>query len=311
MRVGYFPGCSLDGSSREYDESLRASAAILGLDLVEVPDWNCCGATAAHCLNHKLALSLPARVLALAERAGLSEVLVPCAACFNRLASTRHELAHDAALRKEIGRIIEIPVEGSTAIVNTLDVFGRFAANGLADRVRQPFGRKVACYYGCYLTRPTAISSCARTEDPQEMDAIVRAVGGEPIDWAFKVECCGAGLSVSRLSSVATLSARIVDDAVTRGADAIVVACPMCHTNLDLRRSAIEEALGRSITIPVLYVTQVVGLALGLSERRLGMHRHHVPVRWAEATATAAPVATGAAPAAREPALHGTESKKG
>ncbi|MBP7745419.1 MAG: CoB--CoM heterodisulfide reductase iron-sulfur subunit B family protein [Phycisphaerae bacterium] len=290
MRMGFFPGCSLEGSSREYLESLRAIAPALGLELAEVPDWNCCGATAAHTLNHKLALALPARILALAEKAGLDELLVPCSACFSRLAATRHELAENAALRKEIADIIEMPYQGRTEVLNALEVLARCVTNNFKDKVRVPFAHKVACYYGCYLTRPAKIATCARAEDPQEMDELMKIAGAEPIDWAFKVECCGAGLSVSRTSTVAELSGRIVEDAVRRGAEALVVACPMCHTNLDLRRDAITSHRGQHYTVPVLYISQVLGLALGLDEQTLGLHRHHVPVRFAARPAAPQPV---------------------
>ena len=297
MKIGFFPGCSQEGSSREYQESLREVASRLGIELAEIPDWNCCGATAAHTLNHRLALALPARTLALAEQAGLDEVVVPCSACYNRLAGTRHELLHDEALRQQITDIIEMNWHGATRVLNVLEWLSRVAGE-LPGRVSAPFGHRVACYYGCYLTRPKALAACRRIEDPTEMDDLVRAVGAEPIDWAYKVECCGAGLSVSRTESVARLSERIVSDAVDRGAEAIVVACPMCHTNLDLRRDAIRAAAppgGRSrlASIPVLYISQVIGLAMGVSPRQLGLHRHHVPVRLTPAPPSVAPVAPG------------------
>ena len=287
MKLGFYPGCSLLGSSREYCESLRAIAPVLGLELTEVPDWNCCGASAAHSLNHKLALALPARVLALAEQAGFDELLVPCSACFSRLAGTRHELAENADLRKEITGLIEMEYTGRTNVLSVLEVLGRCAANGLKDKIRAPFAHKVACYYGCYLTRPAATCVCERPEDPQEMDAIMKVIGAQPIDWAFKVECCGAGFSVSRLDLVAELSGRIVEDAVHRGAEAIIVACPLCQTNLDLRRDVIQKARHANYSAPVLYLSQAVGLALGLDERSLGLHRHAVPVQFAPAAAPA------------------------
>jgi heterodisulfide reductase subunit B len=284
MKVGFFPGCSLEGSAREYNESLQAIAPRLGIELVEVPDWNCCGATAAHSLNHKLALALPARILALAEQAGLDELVVPCSACFSRLSQTRHQLVQAEPLRAEISRLIELPLAGRTQVLSVLDLLKRSAGNGLKGQVRTPFAHQVACYYGCYLTRPKHIAVCARLEDPQEMDEIVKIVGGKPIDWAFKVECCGAGLSVARVSTVAELSGRIVADAAHRGAEVIVVACPMCHTNLDLRRPAIEQSRGSAYSLPVLYLSQVIGLALGIDARTLGLHRHHVPVRFTRRT---------------------------
>jgi len=311
MKIGYYPGCSLLGSSREYGESLTAIAPLLGLELTEVPDWNCCGASAAHSLNHKLALALPARILALAERAGLSELLVPCSACFTRLAGTRYELSKDENLRREISRIIELPYAGTTRVLNVVEVLSRAAANGLKEKVSKPFGRKVACYYGCYLTRPAALNTCKRAEDPQEMDDIVKVCGAEPIDWPFKVECCGAGLSVATLDSVARLSGQIVDDAVRRGAEAIVVACPMCHTNLDLRRDAIQQYRNQQYSIPVIYISQLIGLTMGLSPDKLGMQRHHVPVRFERAAQTISTPAPAAAASAAAPAQAGTAEKRG
>jgi heterodisulfide reductase subunit B len=283
MRLGFYPGCSLEGSAREYAESLRAIAPLLGIDLTEVAGWNCCGASAAHSLNPKLALALPARVLALAEKAGFEELLAPCSACFSRLAQTQLELREHPEQRRDICSVIEAEVTGSVRILNALDIAGRFVADGLAEKITKPFRHKVACYYGCYLTRPGSVSSCKRGEDPQEMEAVLKAIGAEPIDWAFKVECCGAALSVTRTDLVGELSGRIVADAAARGAEAIIVVCPLCHTNLDLRRDAITRHTGVNHTLPVLYLSQAIGLALGLSERALGLHRHHVPVRFAAA----------------------------
>jgi heterodisulfide reductase subunit B len=291
MKIGYFPGCSLHGSSREYDESLRAISPAIGIDLEEIPDWNCCGATAAHSTNRMLSLALPARSLALAERAGMTQVLVPCSACYSRLVMTRSALLEDEALRKEVCEIIAMDYKGTAKVVNVLELLAAAAKNGLAGKIAKPFKHKVACYYGCYLVRPPKVVKFDRPEDPESMDELMRAIGADSIDWAFKVECCGAGFSVSRLDLVAKLSAKIVEDAVHRGAEAIIVACPMCHTNLDLRRDAIEESANRQFAIPVLYVTQAIGLALGMGERQLGLHRHNVPVSLPgqqEAGATAA-----------------------
>jgi len=293
MKLGYFPGCSLESSAREYKESLQAIAPLLDLELCEVADWNCCGATAAHSVNRKLALALPARTLALAERAGFDELLVPCSACFSRLAATRRDLLADESLRQEITSIIELDYVGSTKVVSVVDVLSRALPTVRAKTIA-PFAHKVACYYGCYLTRPASLTTCVRPEDPQEMEAIAAAAGATPVDWAFKVECCGAALSVSRTATVAELAGRIVADAAERGAEALVVACPLCHTNLDLRRPAIERHRGASYALPVLYITQLVGLALGLAGRTLGLHRHHVPVRLA--ACAAAPAAPAAAP---------------
>jgi heterodisulfide reductase subunit B len=277
MKIGYYPGCSLLGSSREFDESVRAVAQAIGLELVEVPDWNCCGASSAHVLDHKLSLALPAKILAQAEAAGLEEILAPCAACYNRLTSARAELKKDPAMAAAIAEIIELPVTGNVKVVNVLEVLDRFR-DVLEARTVAPFAHKVACYYGCLLVRPPRVVAFDRAEDPQSMDRMVASVGGEGIAWNFKTECCGAAFSVTRTDLVARMSGKVVGDAVKRGAEAIVVACPMCHSNLDMRRPEINAELGADHQIPVLFITQVLGLALGLEPSRLGLQRHMVPV---------------------------------
>jgi len=278
MKLGYFPGCSLLGTARELNESTYAVARKAGMELTEIPDWNCCGSTAAHNLNHLLSVALPARILALAEKAGLNEVLVPCSACYNRLAVAQHELNQNPDLKKEVSELIEMDFKGTAKILNIVEVMAKILGDGSGIKVEKPFERKVACYYGCLLVRPAKVLKFDRAEDPQTMDELMRKIGADPIDWPDKVECCGAGLSVSRTDLVARLSGKILESAVKRGAEAIIVACPMCHSNLDMRREDIEKAAGKKYSIPVLYITEAIGLALGLSEKDLGLHRHLVPV---------------------------------
>ena len=278
MKIGYYPGCSLLGSSKEYAESVEAIAPALGLELVEVPDWNCCGASAAHNMNHELAVALPARILALAEKAGLTEILVPCAACFCRLTLARHELLKNEELRKEVSDIIEMDFKGTAIPMNVLAVLNKYVLNDIAKKIIKPFARKVACYYGCLLVRPAQILDFDKVEDPQFMDDIIKKIGGKTIEWGYKTECCGAGLSVSGTNVVAKLSGKIVNAASEQGAEAIIVACPMCHSNLDMRRKGIEKDLQKSFPVPVIYITQAIGLAMGIEESKLGLHRHFVPV---------------------------------
>ena len=146
----------------------------------------------------------------------------------------------------------------------------------------------MASYYGCLLVRPPRVVNFDRAEDPQSMDLLMKSVGATPVEWPFKTECCGAAFSVTRTDIVARLSGKLVKDAVTRGAEAIVVACPMCHSNLDLRRSEINAYLGGQFGIPALFITQVIGLAMGLEPRQLGLQRHMVPVEFKETVAAGA-----------------------
>jgi len=280
MKIGLYPGCSLDGSSREYADSILLVCEKAGIEIEKVPDWNCCGATAAHNLNHELALALPARNIALAEKAGMKELLVPCAACYSRLSVTLHELKEDAAMKDKISKIIDMEFKGDIEIINILQFIEKYLGPHLntADAIK-PFAHKVACYYGCLMVRPHKIVNFDRQEDPQIMDNIMKQIGATPIDWPFKTECCGAGLSVSRTETVGRLSGNILIDAVDRGAEAIIVACPMCHSNLDMRRAAIDKYLGKKTDIPIMYITQAIGLALGVEKEKLGFNKHFVPVK--------------------------------
>lgn len=276
MKIGYYPGCSLQGSGKEYSESLFAVAEKCGIELEEIKDWNCCGASAAHSLSHDLSVALPARTLALAEKQFLDQILVPCAACFGRLASAQHELTSDVKMKEKVSDYIEMPVEGSSRILTVLEFLQEHIFPVADQHIVNKLNHKTACYYGCLLSRPKELTRLERPEDPMEMDKVMEMAGATPIDWAFKTECCGAGLSVSRTDIVAKLSAKIVEDAVSRGAESIVVACPMCQMNLDLRRPEINSELEQKSDIPVMFITQALGLSMGIEADKLGLNSHFV-----------------------------------
>ncbi|MCL1933834.1 MAG: CoB--CoM heterodisulfide reductase iron-sulfur subunit B family protein [Candidatus Azobacteroides sp.] len=273
MNIGFYPGCSLKGTSSEYAQSTIALAKAFDIHFTEIEDWNCCGATAAHSLNGELAAALPARILALAEKQGLNEIVVPCAACYNRLSVAQHEWNEDPALKSRLSEILGMPLNKKCEILNAMQFIEKYIADKITEKVVNPFDHQVVCYYGCLLVRPHGILQFDRLEDPQSMDELMRQIGAKTLDWGFKTECCGAGLSVSRTDTVAKLSGRIVQDAEDRGAEAIIVACPMCQSNLDMRRSHIDSYLGKKTKIPVLYITQAIGLAVGVSKEELGLKK--------------------------------------
>jgi heterodisulfide reductase subunit B len=271
----------------------------MGFELVEVPDWNCCGASSAHNLNQELSIALPARNLSLAETLGVEEMVLPCAMCYNKHLVARHELLENAELRARIAEITGMEYKGIVRPLNILE-FLECHADAFKDKIKAPFDKDVACYYGCLLVRPPKVMNFDRAEDPQTMDKLVEMLGAKALDWDYKVECCGAGHSISRTDLVGKLSGKIVDNAVRRGAQAIVVACPMCHSNLDMRRDFINKAVGKKFTIPAIYITQAIGLAMGLGEKELGLHRHIVKVRFPEKLKVEVqPKAAAAAPAAQ------------
>jgi heterodisulfide reductase subunit B len=279
MKTGIYPGCSLNGSARDYNESVFALAEAFGLNLEQVSDWNCCGATAAHNLNKDLSLALPARILSLAEQNRIDEIIVPCAACYNRLTVTQTELRKDPELKNRIAGILEMDYKGTSGIINVIEWIDKYITPNLEGRVVKPFAHKVACYYGCLLVRPHKVLNYDRPEDPQSMDLVMSKIGAEPIYYPFKTECCGAGLSISQTDIVSKLSGKIIEDAESRGAEAIIVACPMCHSNLDMRRNDINKYWKKEFNIPVIFITQAIGLAIGLSAKKTGLERHFVDVK--------------------------------
>lgn len=280
MKIGYFPGCSLQGSSRDFAESLTVVTRALGIELLEIPEWNCCGASSAHMTDHLLSIALPANILAKAARAGMNEVVAPCASCYSRLVIARHEIEASATLKVEVEKVLAGPLPNLPKVINILELLAPFAET-IAQKTVKKFTQTVACYYGCLLVRPAKVTKFDQTENPVEMDKLVVAAGGKTIDWNFKTECCGASFSLSRTDVVGRMGAKILRDASERKAEAVVVACPMCHSNLDLRRGAMNKVLGGKATnIPVLFITQVIGMALGIPGKELGLSRHFVPVNF-------------------------------
>jgi heterodisulfide reductase subunit B len=240
-------------------------------------------------------VALPANVLVKAQKAGFDQVMAPCAACYNRLATARHEIEESPTTKAQVEKIVGAAVDELPRVINVVEMLAQ-VGDVIATKVVKKFEQTVACYYGCLMVRPAKITGFDRTEDPMEMDKLVAAVGGKAVDWSFKTECCGASFSLSRTPVVARLGGKIMQDAVKHKAEAVVVACPMCHSNLDLRRGVINRKLGQKIDIPVLFITQVVGLALGLSEKELGLKRHFVPVKFPAKSVIASPAPTPAAP---------------
>ncbi len=286
MNIGYYPGCALHGSSDDYEQSVRACLGVLGVELRELDDWICCGATAAHSLNHRLAVALPARNLAIAERDGFEDVLAPCPMCSAQLLKAGQALTADDALRAEISRIVELPVKGHTAVLNIIQVFQRIGAERLRAKVIRDLGAfKPACYYGCLLVRPPEVLRFDDCEQPSSMETILTALGAAPVEWNYKTECCGAGMTMCNEQTVLDLSHKIIADAAAHGANCMVVACPMCHVNLDMKQADMERRHSVRLAMPVYYLSDLVGLALGLQEKELGVDRHFVRCGIGAATA--------------------------
>jgi heterodisulfide reductase subunit B len=271
LRYSYYPGCSLHASAREYDLSTRNLFQALGITLTEVPDWLCCGATPAHNVDELLSLSLCAKNLALAEQVE-GDLAVACAACFSRLKTTQHHLGKNDIKRRQVEKAIEAPVPEGKAVRHLLEILAAdLGLEKLSAAVKKPLaGLKVACYYGCLLTRPPEVTQLDDCEAPTIMERVITAAGAETVEWSHRLECCGANFTLSRPGVVLHLAGQILASARDAGADCLMVACPLCHGNLDIRQQGIEESRKERFGLPVFYLTQLLALAVGVPAAGLG-----------------------------------------
>lgn len=275
--VAYYPGCSLHSTASEFNTSAKAVCEALGLPLVEPEGWVCCGSSAAHRADPEAALRLPMENLALVEQSGFREVTMPCAACFNHHKTAQYEIRHDSphksAVQDAIGYSYQDSVQVSTLVEAIHHHVGK---EKTAQNTVKPLNNlRLVCYYGCLLTRPPKVTGSQHPEYPTDMDELMAAVGAEVLDWSYKTVCCGAAHSLTRPDIVWKLSGGLIEHAQEAGADAIVVACPLCHTNLDAR----QFQMGLKESMPVLYFTQLMALALGLPEKAAALHKNLVDPR--------------------------------
>ncbi len=276
-KVGYFPGCSLQHSAAEYDKSSRMVCRQLGIELEELSDWSCCGAHAAHHTNHMLGSALGARNLSIAAAAGLDSVTAPCPACYINLKSAQDQLVNNSSLRDEFKAELGFDSNPDMGVSSLLELLDGIDADELKSSVKVDLsGLKLVAYYGCVLVRPPKLTRFDDPEDPSSMDNMLAAVGAQVLPWDFKVQCCGATLGIGNPDIQAKLSRDILIMAVLAGAKAVVVACPLCHANFDLRQMQIDRRSKRRFNLPILYFTQVLGLAFGASPKELGIDKHMI-----------------------------------
>lgn len=259
MQFSYYPGCSLHATGKEYDESARAVFGALGVRLIEIEDWVCCGASSAHSVSADLALNLPAINVALAQEAGHGDLLAPCAACFNRTKAADYALRNDPARRKSIEEAVNFTYTGNVHIRNPLDVvINDIGLETVASRVtRRLTGLKVVSYYGCLLVRPPHLMEFDDPENPTAMNRIVQALGADVKNWSYATDCCGGSASLPRVDIATRLVGALAQHAREAGAEAIVTACPLCQMNLEMRQADQPR-------VPIFYFTELMGLAFEL-----------------------------------------------
>jgi heterodisulfide reductase subunit B2 len=275
MRYAYYPGCSSESSARDQHASSVAVARALGIEFIDMEGWTCCGATPGHQTDRVLAAALSAANLILAQDMGL-DIVVNCAACFSRLKMANYEVQNHPDMRQKVANAIGRDYDGSVQVKHLVEVLLEdYGLEALKDKFHHSLnGLKVAAYYGCLLVRPHEVTRFDDAENPTSLDKLVTAMGGESLNWPSKTECCGNSLSLTTRSDlVVQLSDSIIGMAKAAGAECIAVACPLCQVNLDLRQMDIKKKTGRQYDMPIIYISQLIGLCLGIREAQLGLNK--------------------------------------
>jgi heterodisulfide reductase subunit B len=261
----YYPGCSQSGSAEEYGDSSEAVCRALGIELEEIPDWSCCGASSAHMTNDLLSVALPGRDLAAAKRMG-RDMLVVCAACYSRMKISQKRILEDKALAREVEEVVGEDPRFEGAVRHLLDVVvNDIGLPAIKARVKVGLdGFRAVPYYGCLLVRPPEVCFCDSVENPTELDRLLDAIGVDVRPWSFKTDCCGGSLALSRTDVVEKLVNKLFTRAEESGANCIVVACPMCMASLEMRQRPGKFSFEVPHPMPVLYFTELLALAMDL-----------------------------------------------
>jgi len=274
MKYAYFPGCSAESTAQDQHISTMEVAKALGIELIELKGWTCCGSTPAHHTDKMISLALPAANLLMAKKTGL-DMVVFCAACYNRMKVANHEIKSNPTIRKEVAEALGEDYDGSVQVLHFTEVLiKKLGIKKLQESFTHTLdGLKVANYYGCLLVRPADVTNFDDPENPTLLDSLVTIMGGESIEWPHKVECCGGGFALTRTDIVLELSHSIIEMAELSGAQCMSVACPMCQINLDMRQGDINKSKGTKHQLPIVYITQLLGLCLGIPASKLGMEK--------------------------------------
>ena len=282
LKYAYYPGCSASTSGKEYDQSFRLVSKALDIELIDVPDWTCCGSHIAYVSNPKLGAALSARNLALVEKMDPNiELITTCSGCYQTMKRTNQLLKHDTAIQEKTAstlQSVQLSYSGNIRVKHALEIL---TEPTILDRISKKIVRplkslKVAPYYGCAIVRPRFEDSFDDPEQPQSLERLIKTVGSEPIAYIDKVRCCG-GVMILKCEKVGLdMTKRLLMNAKQAGANCIVTPCALCHLNLDMMQPKIEQIFKIKIGMPVLFFTQLIGLALGITPTELGLEKHMV-----------------------------------
>lgn len=271
-----YPGCSMESSAKAYMESLNAIMEPLDLHFEEIDDWNCCGATAYFPVDELLAYTLVARNLAIAEKTGLTDFVAPCSACFKNAYFTNAYLKQDPDLADHINFALEedhLHFEGKLKVRHLIEVFIEdVGLEKIKEKTTHPLtGLRVAPNYGCQLIRPR--KGKEDVENPRFFEDLLSAIGAEPIEYTTKTRCCGSSLIITNRRAALDMVRILLEDAIHSGAHVIATTCPMCHVNLEVYQAQVNQEFGTNLSIPVMYFTQLMGVALGLNIKSLAIEK--------------------------------------
>ena len=273
-KIAYFPGCAASSTSKDYDQTVRSTATALGIELVEPPGWVCCGSSCAHATDRTEAKVLPMRTMATIERMGMDTVTSPCSNCFSRLKAAEVDGMNDSKALAKVEKYTDYKYQGTVGVQHFVDTIMEHATpDYISGKVKRPLdGLKVACYYGCLITRPADVTGAENPEYPMKMDHLLQSLGAQTVDWSFKTDCCGGPLSVTQTEAALGMSSNVVENARDCGAEAVITMCPMCHMNLDAR----QEDMKLSFEMPIFHSTQLTTLAFGLDVKESHFDKNHV-----------------------------------
>ena len=274
----YFPGCSLEKLAISYHDSTMEASKKLGVTLKELDDWNCCGSTTYFHIDELLAYTLTARNLAIAEKTGL-DVVAPCSACYKNMFFTAVHMKKDPDLAEHINFALEednLKFSGNINVRHLLEMFAQdIGPEEIKRKVTKPLeGLKVAPYYGCQILRPK--KDHEEVENPRYFEDLLTAIGASPIEYTLKTRCCGGSLIISSRVAALSMVRNLLQSALDKGADVIATACPMCQVNLECYQQAVNQEFGTNYSVPILYFTQLLGLALGIPKKKLGIGKELV-----------------------------------
>ncbi len=274
MDYGYFPGCSLKSTAKEYDDTVRQLCRSFGINLIEIDDWVCCGSSPVHALSEEISLALPLKNLSQAEGQGLKNILSPCPSCHSHMLCSHAEMEKEGSHRERLQELAGSHYAGSLQLKHLVDfLYYDVGIDKIKEKVTRPLtGIKAVAYYGC-MTRFPGITFDDR-EMPTMIDDIVQALGAEALPWSHTTECCGASFSISKTETVLRLVGEILEAARLVNAGCIIAVCPLCQSNLDMRQVEIQKKTGEIFNLPVIYLSQLILMSQGSSRQELGFSRH-------------------------------------